>query len=248
MTIRTPADLEGLTHVGRLVAETLRLLESAVRPGVTTRELDLMAERFLTGHGARSGPQRDYDFPGFVCLSVNEEIVHGIPGPRTLRAGDLMKIDVTAECDGYLADAAISVPVPPVSAMARRLVDCAREAFDAAMQATRPGAPIAGIGRAVEATARRHGFHVVRELCGHGVGRRVHEPPEIPNYDEPRCRGLLTDGLVIAVEPILAVAPGRALESNDRWTILTETGCLAVHHEHTVVVRHGGPLILTAAA
>jgi methionyl aminopeptidase len=248
MTIRTPADLEGLTHVGRLVAETLRLLGNAVRPGMTTGELDQLAERFLTGQGARSGPQRDYGFPGFVCLSVNEEIVHGIPGPRTLRGGDLVKIDVTAECDGYLADAAISVPVPPVPAMALRLIAGAREAFEAAMQVTRAGLPVAGIGRAVEATARRHGLHVVRELCGHGVGRRVHEPPEIPNYDEPACRGLLTDGLVIAVEPILAAAPGRALESADRWTILTESGCLAVHHEHTVVVRDGEPLILTAAA
>jgi methionyl aminopeptidase len=248
MTIRTPADLEGLTHVGRLVSETLRLLESAVRPGVTTAELDLLAERYLTGRGARSGPRLDYDFPGFICLSVNEEIVHGIPGARELVAGDLVKIDVTAECDGYLADAAISVPVPPVPAMAVRLIACAREAFAAAMQVTRAGLPIAGIGRAVEATARRHGFHVVRELSGHGVGRRVHEPPEIPNYDEPLCRGFLTDGLVIAVEPILAAAPGRALESSDRWTILTETGCLAVHHEHTVVVRDGEPLVLTAAA
>jgi len=248
MTIRTPADLEGLTHVGRLVAGTLRLLESAVRPGMTTAELDHLAERHLTAQGARSGPQRDYGFPGFICLSVNEEIVHGIPGPRALRPGDLVKIDVTAECDGYVADAAISVPVPPVPAMALRLMACAREAFEAAMRVTRAGAPIAGIGRAVEATARRHGFHVVRELCGHGVGRRVHEPPEIPNYDEPACRGFLTDGLVIAVEPIVAAAPGKALEAADRWTILTETGCLAAHHEHTVVVRDGEPLILTAAA
>jgi methionyl aminopeptidase len=248
MTIRTPADLEGLAHVGRLVARTLRHLESAVAPGLTTAELDLMAERFLTERGARSGPRGDYDFPGFVCLSVNDEIVHGIPGPRTLCGGDLVKIDVTAECEGYLADAAITVPVPPVSPLALRLMDCAREAFEAAMCVTRAGLPVGGIGRAVEATARRHGFHVVRELCGHGVGRRVHEPPEIPNYDEPRCRGLLDEGLVIAVEPILAAAPGRALESEDRWTILTESGCLAVHHEHTLVVRKGEPLILTAAA
>jgi len=248
VTIRTPADLEGLTHVGRLVALTLRRLESAVAPGVSTAELDRMAERFLTARGARSGPQRDYEFPGFVCLSVNDEIVHGIPGPRTLRGGDLLKIDVTAECGGYLADAAISVPVPPVSDLARRLVSCAREAFEEAMRVTRAGLPIAGIGRAVEATAGRHGFHVVRELCGHGVGRRVHEPPEIPNYDEPLRRDLLEEGMVIAVEPILAASPGRALESDDRWTILTESGCLAAHHEHTLVVQKGEPLVLTAAA
>jgi methionyl aminopeptidase len=197
--------------------------------------------------GARSGPQRDYDFPGFTCLSVNDEIVHGIPGARMIRAGDLVKIDVTAECDGYLADAAISVPVPPVSDLARRLIDCARAAFAAALPAIRAGLPIVGIGRAVEATATRHGFHVVRELSGHGVGRRVHEPPEVPNYDEPLCRGLLREGMVLAIEPILAAGPGRALEADDRWTIRTETGCLAAHYEHTLIVGDGAPRILTAA-
>ena len=246
MTIRNDAELRGMAHVGRLVGESLRHLEAAVRPGMTTADLDEEARRFFTARGATSGPQRDYDFPGFICLSVNDEIVHGIPGPRVIRAGDLVKIDVTAECDGYIADAAISVPVPPVGEVARRLIACTRAAFEAALPAIRAGLPIAGIGRAVEASVRRDGFHVVRELSGHGVGRRVHEPPEVPNYDEPLCRGTLREGMVLAIEPIVAAGPGRALECDDRWTVRTETGCLAAHYEHTLVVRDGAPRILTA--
>lgn len=246
MTIRSDADLQGMTHVGRLVGESLRHLEACVRPGMTTAELDEEARRFFTARGATSAPQRDYDFPGFVCLSVNDEIVHGVPGPRVIRPGDLVKIDVTAECDGYVADAAISVPVPPVSDVARRLIACTREAFAAALPAIRAGLPIVGIGRAVEATATRHGFHVVRELSGHGVGRKVHEEPEVPNYDEPLCRGTLREGMVLAIEPILAAGPGRAFEADDRWTYRTETGCLAAHYEHTLIVGKGEPRILTA--
>ncbi|HEV8121639.1 MAG TPA: type I methionyl aminopeptidase [Candidatus Polarisedimenticolia bacterium] len=246
MTIRSDADFRGLAHVGRLVSDSLRHLEACVRPGITTGDLDEEARLFFTARGATSAPQRDYDFPGFVCLSVNDEIVHGIPGPRVIRAGDLVKIDVTAECGGYVADAAISVAVPPVSDLARRLIACTRAAFEAALPAIRTGQPIAGIGRAIEAVARRDGFHVVRELSGHGVGRKVHEPPEVPNYDEPLCRGLLKEGMVLAIEPIFAAGPGRAIEAHDRWTVRTQTGCLAAHHEHTLVVGRGAPHILTA--
>jgi methionyl aminopeptidase len=248
MTLAGQQDLDGLKHVGRLVAESLALLERSVVPGITTGDLDGIAERFFTDRRARSGPQRDYDFPGFICISVNDEIVHGIPGPRRVREGDLVKLDVTAECDGYIADAAISVPVPPVSTLATRLVECTRRAFEAAMQAARAGLPIGGVGRAVQGVSDAYGFQVVRELTGHGVGRRVHEPPEIPNYDEPRARGRFEEGQVVAVEPILAAGPGRALESADRWTIVQEHGFLAAHYEHTIVVREGVPLILTAAA
>jgi len=248
MTVGSRDDLEGLRHVGRLVAGSLEHLEAAVRPGMTTADLDAIARDYLTARGAGSGPQRDYGFPGFICLSVNDEIVHGIPGPRVLRPGDLVKIDVTAVADGYVADAAITVAIPPATPLAGRLVACAREAFEAAMRVTRAGAPLVAIGRAVQSTVERRGFHVVRELTGHGVGRRVHEPPEVPNYDEPRCRGTMHEGLVLAVEPIVAVTPAPAIESADRWTVLTADGGLAAHYEHTVVVRAGDPLILTAAA
>ena len=248
MTVRSQADLEGLRHVGRLVAESFPVLEAMVRPGVTTAQIDAEAARFFTSRGATSGPQRDYDFPGFICISVNDEIVHGIPGRREIRPGDLVKLDVTAECDGYITDAAISVPVPPVSQTTARLIACAREAFDRAMEVTRAGAPIVAIGRAVEATAARYGFHVVRELSGHGVGRRVHEPPEVPNWDDPASRGTLSAGQVLAVEPILAAGPGRALEARDGWTMMQEHAFPSAHHEHTLVVRDGPPLILTSFA
>jgi methionyl aminopeptidase len=248
VTVGTRDDLEGLRHVGRLVALCLEHLEASVRPGMTTAELDAVARDWLTARGATSGPQRDYGFPGFICLSVNDEIVHGIPGPRVLAPGDLVKIDVTAVCDGYVADAARSVAIAPVAPVAARLIGCVREAFAAAMRVTRAGAPIVAIGRAVEAEVARHGFHVVRELSGHGVGRRVHEPPEVPNYDEPRCLGTMHEGLVLAVEPIVAASASPAIESADRWTVLTADGGLAAHHENTLVVRRDGPLVLTAAA
>ena len=248
MTVRTDGELEGLRHVGRLVAGCLARLQTSVRPGMTTAELDAIARDWLSARGAISGPQRDYNVPGCTCLSVNNEIVHGIPGPRVLRPGDLLKIDVTAVCDGYVADAAVSVALPPVPPVAARLMDCVREAFAAAVAVTRAGAPLVAIGRAVQTVAGRRGFHVVRELSGHGVGRRVHEPPEVPNYDEPRCVATMHEGLVIAVEPILAASAGPAVESADRWTVLTADGSLAAHHEHTIVVRRGEPLVLTAAA
>ena len=247
MTVRTERDLLGLERVGRLVAETLGFLRPRVRPGVSTAEIDAAAEDYLVARGASSGPQRDYRFPGFICVSVNDELVHGVPGPRRIEPGDLVKLDVTAECAGYVADAALTVPVEPVSDGARRLVAAVREAFEAAMRVTHDGAPIAGLGRAIETTARRRGVHVVRELTGHGVGRRVHEPPEIPNFEDPRSPGVLRLGQVIAVEPIFAAGPGRVVEGADGWTLRTEHGVLGAHHEHTLVVGRHGPRLLTAA-
>ena len=247
MTIASRAELDALLEVGRLVAEARDLMAAAVRPGLTTAELDALGADFLRGRGASSGPQRDYGFPGFSCISVNDELVHGVPGPRAIRPGDVVKIDVTAEYRGYLADSAVSVPVPPVAEETRRLIACARDAFEAAMQVARAGAPIAAIGRAVRETTEGRGFHVVRELTGHGVGRRVHEPPEVPNHESGAPKGLLHEGLVIAVEPILSALPAKVVEDADRWTLRTDNGCLAVHHEHTVVVRRGDPLLLTAA-
>jgi methionyl aminopeptidase len=245
VTVATRADLDALRAVGRLVGEALLRMSEAVRPGTTTAAIDAVGAAFLGDHGARSGPQRDYGFPGFNCISVNDELVHGIPGPRAIRPGDVVKIDVTAELDGYLADAAVSVPVPPVADETRRLIDCAESAFLAALDVARAGAPIAAIGRAVRTETERRGFHVVRELTGHGVGRRVHELPEVPNHEADAPPGLLHEGLVIAVEPILTAVRAGVREDPDRWTLRTDNGCLGVHYEHTLVIRQGAPIILT---
>jgi len=248
MSIDNDSDLEGLQAAGRVVAETLAAMRAAVAPGVSTGDLDAVAARVFAAHGARSAPQLVYDFPGATCISVNDEIVHGIPAPgRTLAAGDLVKLDVTAELRGYMADAAITVPVGRVSESARRLLLCAEQAFRKGLRAIRHGARAIDVGRAVEEEVRRKGFAVVRTLQGHGIGRTIHEEPMIPNWPDPDARGWLTDGLVITLEPIIAAGDGEAFEGDDGWTMKTIDGSLAAHYEHTLVVTKGAPLLLTAA-
>jgi len=178
---------------------------------------------------------------------VNEEIVHGIPSARALKPGDVVKLDVTVERGGYVVDSARTVVLEPGSRSAHALVACARAAFDRGLAAAKPGARVAEIGRAVEAEVKRHGFGVLRELSGHGVGRAIHEPPTVPNYYSPLTIGTLEVGMVIAFEPIISEKPARAVHANDGWTIVTSNRSLAAHHEHTIVVLEPAPRILTAA-
>ena len=247
MSIDNPEDWEGLRAIGRVVRQVLDEMRAAVRPGVTTGELDAVAARVLASHGARHAPRLDYDFPGDSCISVNDEAVHGVPGSRVVRAGDLVKLDVVAEMNGYYADAAITVPVPPVTDESQRLVACARSAFEKAAEVARVGNCVSDIGRAVEAEVKRHGFLVLRELAGHGIGRKIHEPPSVPNHFDWRARQPLTDGLVITIEPIIASRSGRVVEDADGWTLRTADGSLAAHYEHTLVVTRGAPVVLTEA-
>lgn len=248
MTVTSQAELEGMQRVGRLVAEAHAYLAGQVAPGITTEELDDRGARFLRARGARSAPQMTYGFPGFNLISVNDEIVHGVPGPRRLAAGDLVKVDVTAELDGFIADAARTIPLPGASSVARRLARCARRAFAAAMEQVVVGTPIRALGRAIEREARRQGFAVLRELSGHGVGRTIHEAPTVPNFDDPEERALITEGLVIAVEPLLAARPAHVVQAADGWTLRTNNHALAAHYENTIMVRQGRPMNLTAAA
>jgi methionyl aminopeptidase len=248
MTISSAPDLAGMQRVGNLVARTIAHMRAEVRPGMTTAELDGVGERYARKEGARSAPQLAYDFPGFNCLSVNDEIVHGIPGPRVLQDGDVVKLDVTLELDGYMADSAVTVVIPPVSLEARQLQRAARVAFNKGLAVARAGQTLREVGRAVESAARREGAVVIRELTGHGIGRRIHEPPSVPNWADPDVRTVLTEGLVIALEPMLTNVPARVVEEADGWTLRTHNRALAVHHEHTIVIRRGTPLVLTAAA
>jgi methionyl aminopeptidase len=248
VTVSSKSDLAGLARVGELVARALQEMEREARPGLSTGQLDAIGEAFLRRHGARSAPQLSYDFPGFSCISVNDQIVHGVPGPRVLAPGDVVKIDVTAELDGFVADAAITVTLPPVSAEARRLRKCAHRAFEQAMTVARAGTPIREIGRVVEEEVKRHDFAVVREMCGHGVGRSIHETPSVPNYYSMLTRGVLTEGMVLAIEPIISARAARVVEEADGWTLRTDNGALAAHYEHTVVIRRGEPLLITTVA
>jgi methionyl aminopeptidase len=245
MTIESKTDLAGMRAVGKLVAQALREMRNAARPGMTTAQLDDVGAAFLRRHGARSAPQLTYDFPGFNCISVNDEVVHGIPGPRVLRAGDVVKIDVTAELDGYIADAAITVALPPSSPRAESLIECAVAAFDRAASVAAAGVRVSELGRAVESEVERRGHAVIHDMCGHGVGRALHEPPSVPNFFSPFTAGRLQDGLVIALEPIISESPTPVVEEDDGWTIRTLTGCLAAHYEHTILIREGMVEVLT---
>ncbi len=248
MSIDTEQDLAGMKAVGAVVRETLAAMRAAVAPGVTTAELDQVAARVFAATGARSAPQLVYQFPGVTCISVNDEIVHGIPSAaRKLAEGDLVKLDVTAELRGFMADACITVPVGRTSERAKQLIACAELALKKALREVKHGRRVLDIGRVVEEEVERRGFSVVRNLQGHGIGRTIHEEPMVPNWPDPEARGWLTDGLVITVEPIIAAGSGDMVEMDDGWTIRTRDGSLAAHFEHTLVVTKGAPLLLTAA-
>lgn len=246
MSIRSHYEYEKLRAIGRIVRLALDRARAAVRPGVTTRELDEVGGRVLAEHGAESAPPKVYGFPGALCISVNEEAIHGIPGDRVIQEGDLVKLDLVAEKDGFFADAAVAVLVGAVSQQAQRLVRCAESAFHLAAKQAVVGNRIYDIGRAVEQEVRRCGFSVMRDLCGHGVGRTIHESPNVPNFYDRRHRERLTEGLVITIEPIIASGSGRGELQPDKWTIRTEDGSLSAHYEHTVVVTKGAPVLLTA--
>ncbi len=244
VSIDDPSELTALRAAGRVVAETLRELTRRVRPGVSTGELDEFAAAIFERHGARSGPRLDYDFPGTICISLDDECVHGIPGSRRLREGQLVKLDVTAELDGFYADACRTVPVGRVRAREQRLGAAAQSALRRGLAAARAGNNVGAIGAAVQTEVQRRGFNVCAELTGHGIGRRIHEAPDVPNvaWDGPE----LTRGLVITVEPIIAAGGGDVHVAADGWTVLTDDGSPSAHAEHTIVVTDGAPILLTA--
>jgi len=246
MSINGPEELARLRAAGVVVRRVLDAMKGQVRPGITTGELDTIGARVMQENGARSAPAMVYGFPGANCISLNEEAVHGIPGDRRLREGDLLKLDVTVEKDGFMADAAETVAVGTVSQEAKRLMVCARRAFERAMLVARAGFGVSEIGRAVEREVRREGFSVIRELGGHGIGRTIHEEPRVPNFPDPEARQVLTEGLVITVEPIIAAGSGRALLQNDGWTMRTADRRPSAHYEHTIVITKGTPMLLTA--
>jgi methionyl aminopeptidase len=247
MSINGPEELAGMRAAGAVVCLMLSAMKSVVRPGITTAELDEVGAGVMRQHGARSAPTLVYGFPGVNCISVNEEAVHGIPGTRALREGDLVKLDVTVEKNGFMADAAVTVPVGEASEERRRLAECAERAFAKAMLVARAGFRVSEIGRAVEREVRRSGFSVIRDLGGHGIGRTIHEEPRVPNFADPEANQILTEGLVITVEPIIAAGSGRSFLAPDKWTIITSDHSASAHYEHTLVITKGAPMLLTAA-
>lgn len=247
MCINGPEEFEGMRAAGKVVRRVIDAMMERACPGVTTKELDEVGAAVMREHGAQSAPKLVYDFPGANCISINDEAVHGIPSDRQVKDGDLLKLDVTIEKDGFMADAAVTVAVGEVAASSQELIACAERAFQKATLVARAGFRVSDIGRAVEKEVRRSGFSVIRDLGGHGIGRTIHEEPRIPNYADPAANQILTEGLVITIEPIIAAGSGRAIVGKDGWTVLTADHRPSAHYEHTLVITKRAPILLTAA-
>jgi methionyl aminopeptidase len=246
MSINDERDVEGLKRVGAVVAEARDVMGAHVAPGVTTAELDAIGKEILDRHGARSAPRLAYGFPGVTCISVNDRIAHGIPSQMcVLNVGDLVNIDVSAELDGYWADTGASFPVGTVSTQASELLRATRLALADGMKQARAGRPLRNIGRAVEQRARQCGFKVVRNLCGHGVGRNIHEEPSIPNTFDRQDRTVLRAGLVITIEPFFTLGATMAIQDTDGWTLRSSDGSLGAQFEHTMIVTGSEPIVIT---
>jgi methionyl aminopeptidase len=247
ITLKSGHELELMREAGRIVAEVLAGIREAVAPGVTTAELEVIAGEIIVAKYDAVPSFKGYrGFPGMVCTSINEEIVHGIPGRRVLNEGDIISVDVGAIYKGYQGDAAITVPVGAVDATSQRLMDVTKEALRVGIEAAQPGNWTADISKAIQQYAESHGFSVVREYTGHGIGRQMHEDPQIPNYFESRMgRVRLRPGMTFALEPMLNAGSWQTRVLDDNWTVVTADGKRSAHFEHTVAVTKNGPEILT---
>lgn len=230
---------------GRLTARVLRAVGEAVAPGVTTGELDALAEEVIRSEGAEPAFKGYHGFPATICASLNEEVVHGIPGSRRLAAGDILSVDVGAIVDGYHGDSAMTFAVGEVSQGARDLMMATEAALDAGISKCRIGMRLFDVSAAVQTVAEEAGFSIVREYVGHGIGRSMHEEPQIPNFGQAGTGPALRAGMVFAIEPMVNAGAAAVVQLNDGWTVVTDDRSLSAHFEHTVAVTDGGPEILT---
>jgi len=244
--LKTPEEIAIMRRAGRIVAEVLARLTKEIRPGVTTGELDAMAAEELAKLGARASFLGYHGFPAHICTSVNEQVVHGIPGERALREGDIVAIDVGALVDGFHGDAAITLPVGKASDQAISLIDATRGALAAGISAGYGGARLGDISAAIQRHAESHGFSVVREYVGHGIGRDMHEEPKVANFGIPGQGPLLREGMTIALEPMVNAGGWRTRVADDFWTVSTMDGSLSAHFEHTIAITDGEAQVLTA--
>ncbi|MEA2624425.1 MAG: methionyl aminopeptidase [Candidatus Binatota bacterium] len=251
LELKSSDDLRSMRRAGQIVAEVLERLRQEIRPGVTTGELDAIAEELTLRRGAipafkgyQVGPRV---FPASLCVSINEEVVHGIPSARALRSGDIVGIDFGVQFQGYYADAAVTVPVGEVSPEARRLLAVTQAALEAGIEAVRVGNRVGDLSHAIQTRAEGAGFSIVREFVGHGIGRRLHEEPQIPNFGEPGRGRLLRAGMVLAIEPMVNLGAPGVYVKDDGWTAVTRDGSLSAHFEHSVALTANGPEVLTTA-
>jgi methionyl aminopeptidase len=242
---KSPDEIDKMAAAGRILARCHNMLRTKARAGVTTGELDEAAERFIRSQGAEPAFKGYRGFPGSICASPNSMVVHGIPGAYRLSRGDILSIDIGVILDGWVADAAITVPIGNVTPIARRLLATTRQSLFDAVEQCRPGNHLGDIGHAVQKRVEEDGFSVVRQLVGHGIGRDMHEDPQIPNYGEPGEGPLLEEGMVLAVEPMVNAGSHPIRVASDNWSVYSQDGSLAAHFEHTVAITAAGPRILT---
>jgi len=242
---KSPDEIDRMAAAGAILVRTLQLLESKVREGVTTAELDEAAERYIRSQGATPAFKGYRGFPGSICSSPNSMVVHGIPGSYRLERGDVLSVDVGVVKDGWVADAARTFPVGHVSPVAHKLLDVTRSSLFDAVEQCRPGNRLGDVSHAVQARVEGEGLSVIRSLVGHGIGRDMHEDPQVPNFGEPGKGPLLEDGMVLAVEPMVTAGRHLVRMGDDGWAIFSQDGSLAAHFEFTVAVTAEGPRILT---
>ena len=246
MTIDTDQDLINLQIIGKIVATTLKAMMNHAEPGMTTGELDLIGKQLLDKYEANSAPKVTYGFPGYTCISVNEEAAHGIPGERILQPGDIVNIDVSAEKNGYFADTGGTFVMPPSNPLKDRLIHSTQLALTKACEYASAGKKLNGIGKAIQTVAKQKGFKIIKNLCGHGVGRGLHEEPkEIAGYFIPQDTRTLKEGMVIAVEPFLSTKSQFVSEMEDGWTLAAQPKNLSAQFEHTMIITKGKPILLT---
>ena len=247
MIVKTDEELQALKEIGYICAKVRDTMQEATKPGITTKELDNIAKELFEEHGAISAPIQDEKFPGQTCISVNEEVAHGIPGKRIIREGDLVNIDVSALKNGYYADTGISFVVGEAdNPLKQKVCDVALEAFDAAMAKVKPGTKLSNIGKAVHATARKNDLTVIKNLTGHGVGQSLHEAPShVMNYYDSKDKTLLKEGVVIAVEPFISSKATFVTEGKNDWAFETKDKSFVAQIEHTVIVTKDGPILTT---
>ena len=244
---KSEQEIEAMAKAGRVVADTLALIGETIRPGVTTQELDALAEDYVRSQGGMPTFKGYHGFPASICASPNSMVVHGIPGEYRVEDGDLLSVDVGVTLGGFVADSAYTFAVGEIGDDAQRLLDVGQAALEAGIAEARAGHRIGDISNAVQRTVEEAGFSVVKSLVGHGIGRSMHEEPQIPNWGEPGRGPLLAPGMTLAIEPMITAGGPEVVVAEDRWSISTDDGSLSAHFEHTVAVTDGEPRILTAA-
>jgi methionyl aminopeptidase len=242
---KTPEQIERMAAAGDILVRTLELLEGKIRPGVTTAELDAAAERFIRSRGAVPAFKGYRGFPGSICTSPNAMVVHGIPGRYRLERGDILSVDIGVVLDGWVADAARTLPVGPISPVAQKLLDTTEGALLAAVPQCAAGNRLGDVSHAIQRHVEAEGFSVIRSLVGHGIGRDMHEDPQIPNYGPPGRGARLEEGMVLAIEPMVAAGRHQVRMADDHWSIFTQDGSLAAHFEFTIAITAAGPRVLT---